>query len=269
MSSTATDWSTDVFRQMKAALHRHRLYPPRWRTHRSSSRCIEAELGRCGSSRCRPKRKASGSPPAAGSAAACAHHRHAVLRRRQLHQRAGAAHRLPGALPDAGDDAWPVGRVQSVAGAEGHLSKAVGVKYYPVHKPDEVGEAFAAAADLSSTAVSARPSCAPPHYRRQGVRTKKMHRLQIRVPCCQLMYPPAHRGESLIVTGLGNPTWDCFAAADNPDYLYSVGRHGSRAADLLGVDGAAEPPHRTRLRRRRNRMGIGSLAVGTRRRRIS
>ena len=31
------------------------------------------------------------------------------------------------------------------------------------------------------------------------------------------------RDGSLIVCGLGSPTWDCFAAGDSPDYLYSWG----------------------------------------------
>ena len=34
------------------------------------------------------------------------------------------------------------------------------------------------------------------------------------------------RDGALIVPGLGSPTWDCFAAGDSDDYLYSWGGMG-------------------------------------------
>ena len=44
-----------------------------------------------------------------------------------------------------------------------------------------------------------------------------------------------HRGTALIVTGLGSPTWDCFAAGDSPEYLYSWGGMGLAVPTALGV----------------------------------
>jgi phosphonopyruvate decarboxylase len=72
----------------------------------------------------------------------------------------------------------------------------------------------------------------------------------------------AHRGSALIVTGLGSPTWDCFAAGDSREYLYSWGGMGLAVPTALGVA----------LAQRGRRvvcitgdgemlMGIGSLAV--------
>jgi phosphonopyruvate decarboxylase len=72
----------------------------------------------------------------------------------------------------------------------------------------------------------------------------------------------ARRGSALIVTGLGSPTWDCFAAGDSPEYLYSWGGMGLAVPTALGVA----------LAQRGRRvvcitgdgemlMGIGSLAV--------
>ena len=49
----------------------------------------------------------------------------------------------------------------------------------------------------------------------------------------------ARRGNSLIVTGLGSPTWDCFAAGDSPEYLYSWGGMGLAVPTALGVATAA------------------------------
>ncbi|MEZ5854000.1 MAG: hypothetical protein R3D67_04355 [Hyphomicrobiaceae bacterium] len=70
--------------------------------------------------------------------------------------------RLPGAVPDAGDDAWAVGRVQSRQLSMGQ-GRAAGAgsgrrEVLPVDRPEEVGEVFgAAAADMASTAASRQP----------------------------------------------------------------------------------------------------------------
>ena len=45
----------------------------------------------------------------------------------------------------------------------------------------------------------------------------------------------AQRGRTLIVPGLGSPTWDCFAAGDSPEYLYSWGGMGLALPTALGI----------------------------------
>ena len=51
------------------------------------------------------------------------------------------------------------------------------------------------------------------------------------------------RGTSLIGRGLGSPTWDCFAAGDSPEYLYSWGGMGLAVPTALGV-ALAQPKRR-------------------------
>lgn len=72
----------------------------------------------------------------------------------------------------------------------------------------------------------------------------------------------AHRGNTLIVPGLGSPTWDCFAAGDTPDFLYSWGGMGLAASTALGV-ALARPDRRVVCVTGDGEitMGIGSLAV--------
>ena len=53
----------------------------------------------------------------------------------------------------------------------------------------------------------------------------------------------AQRGNALIVTGLGSPTWDCFAAGDSPEYLYSWGGMGLAVPTALGI-ALAQPDRR-------------------------
>jgi thiamine pyrophosphate-dependent acetolactate synthase large subunit-like protein len=71
-----------------------------------------------------------------------------------------------------------------------------------------------------------------------------------------------HRGTSLIVTGLGSPTWDCFAAGDSPEYLYSWGGMGLAVPTALGV-AIAQPQRRVVCVTGDGEllMGIGSLGV--------
>jgi phosphonopyruvate decarboxylase len=70
------------------------------------------------------------------------------------------------------------------------------------------------------------------------------------------------RGNALVVPGLGSPTWDCFAAGDSPEYLYSWGGMGLCVPTALGV--ALAQPNRRVLALTGDgemMMGVGSLAV--------
>ncbi|MEO1719357.1 MAG: aldehyde dehydrogenase, partial [Pseudomonadota bacterium] len=44
----------------------------------------------------------------------------------------------------------------------------------------------------------------------------------------------AQRDGALVVPGLGSPTWDCAAAGDSADYLYSWGGMGQAVPTALG-----------------------------------
>jgi thiamine pyrophosphate-dependent acetolactate synthase large subunit-like protein len=70
------------------------------------------------------------------------------------------------------------------------------------------------------------------------------------------------RGTALIVTGLGSPTWDCFAAGDSPEYLYSWGGMGLAVPTALGL-ALAQPARRVVAITGDGEMmmGLGSLAV--------
>jgi phosphonopyruvate decarboxylase len=72
----------------------------------------------------------------------------------------------------------------------------------------------------------------------------------------------ARREGALVVPGLGSPTWDCFAAGDSPDYLYSWGGMGLAVPTALGV-ALARPGRRVLCLTGDGEMmmGIGSLAV--------
>ena len=72
----------------------------------------------------------------------------------------------------------------------------------------------------------------------------------------------SRRGSALVIPGLGSPTWDCFAAGDAPEYLYSWGGMGLAVPTALGV--ALSQPGRRVLCVTGDgemMMGIGSLAV--------
>ena len=70
------------------------------------------------------------------------------------------------------------------------------------------------------------------------------------------------RGDTLVVPGLGSATWDCFAAGDSPDYLYSWGGMGLAVPTALGL-ALAQPDRRVLALTGDGElmMGIGSLAV--------
>jgi phosphonopyruvate decarboxylase len=70
------------------------------------------------------------------------------------------------------------------------------------------------------------------------------------------------RGGSLIVCGLGSPTWDCFAAGDSPEYLYSWGGMGLALPTALGIS-IAQPKRRVVCVTGDGElpMGVGSLGV--------
>jgi thiamine pyrophosphate-dependent acetolactate synthase large subunit-like protein len=71
-----------------------------------------------------------------------------------------------------------------------------------------------------------------------------------------------HRGDALIVPGLGSATWDCFAAGDSPEHLYSWGGMGLCVPTALGL-ALAQPSRRILALTGDGEMmmGIGSLAV--------
>ncbi len=72
----------------------------------------------------------------------------------------------------------------------------------------------------------------------------------------------AERDGALVVPGLGSPTWDCFAAGDSGDYLYSWGGMGLAIPTALGV--ALARPERRVLALTGDgemMMGLGSLSV--------
>lgn len=70
------------------------------------------------------------------------------------------------------------------------------------------------------------------------------------------------RDGALIVPGLGSPTWDCFAAGDSDDYLYSWGGMGLAVPTALGV-AVARPGRRVCCITGDGEMmmGLGSMAV--------
>src|SRR4029079_10982148 len=72
----------------------------------------------------------------------------------------------------------------------------------------------------------------------------------------------ARRDGALVIPGLGSPTWDCFAAGDSPEYLYSWGGMGLALPTALGL-ALAQPDRRVACVTGDGEvmMGIGSLAV--------
>jgi thiamine pyrophosphate-dependent acetolactate synthase large subunit-like protein len=72
----------------------------------------------------------------------------------------------------------------------------------------------------------------------------------------------ARRDGAFIVCGLGSPTWDCFAAGDSPEYLYSWGGMGLAVPTALGV-ALAQPAKRVVCVTGDGEMlmGIGALGV--------
>lgn len=72
----------------------------------------------------------------------------------------------------------------------------------------------------------------------------------------------ARRGEALVVSGLGSPTWDVAAAGDSPRNLYSWGGMGLCVPTALGL-ALAQPSTRVLAITGDGEMmmGIGSLAT--------
>jgi len=70
------------------------------------------------------------------------------------------------------------------------------------------------------------------------------------------------RDGALVIPGLGSPTWDCFAAGDSPEYLYSWGGMGLAVPTALGL-ALAQPDRRVLALTGDGEMmmGIGSLGV--------
>ncbi len=71
-----------------------------------------------------------------------------------------------------------------------------------------------------------------------------------------------HRGDAIVATGLGSPTWDSFAAGDVAENLYSWGGMGLSVATALGL-ALAQPSRRVLAMTGDGEMmmGIGSLGV--------
>ena len=88
---------------------------------------------------------------------------------------------------------------------------------------------------------------------------KTSNRIQRRPLMADLL---ARREGALVVPGLGSPTWDCFAAGDHAEYLYSWGGMGLALPTALGV-ALAQPSRRVLCVTGDGEimMGIGSLAV--------
>ena len=72
----------------------------------------------------------------------------------------------------------------------------------------------------------------------------------------------ARRGDTLVIPGLGSPTWDSFAAGDSPEYLYSWGGMGLAVPTALGI-ALAQPQRRVLALTGDGEMmmGIGSLGA--------
>jgi thiamine pyrophosphate-dependent acetolactate synthase large subunit-like protein len=72
----------------------------------------------------------------------------------------------------------------------------------------------------------------------------------------------AKRNGALVIPGLGSPTWDCCAAGDSAEYLYSWGGMGLAVPTALGV-ALARPERRVLALTGDGEMlmGIGSLGV--------
>jgi phosphonopyruvate decarboxylase len=87
----------------------------------------------------------------------------------------------------------------------------------------------------------------------------KSNKIQRRAFVAELL---AHRGDALIIPGLGSATWDCFAAGDSPNTLYSWGGMGLAVPTALGI-ALAQPGRRVVCVTGDGEMlmGIGSLAV--------
>lgn len=89
--------------------------------------------------------------------------------------------------------------------------------------------------------------------------TNQSNKLQRRPFVAALL---AQRDGALVVPGLGSPTWDCFAAGDSPEYLYSWGGMGLAVPTALGI-ALARPDRRVLALTGDGEMmmGIGSLGV--------
>ncbi|MEZ5843406.1 MAG: thiamine pyrophosphate-dependent enzyme [Hyphomicrobiaceae bacterium] len=72
----------------------------------------------------------------------------------------------------------------------------------------------------------------------------------------------SRRNGTLVIPGLGSPTWDCSAAGDSPEYLYSWGGMGLAVPTALGL-ALAQPSRRVLALTGDGEMlmGIGSLGV--------
>ena len=99
------------------------------------------------------------------------------------------------------------------------------------------------------TSKKGQPAASAPHS----------NKIQRRAFVAELL---GRRGNTMVIPGLGSPTWDCFAAGDSPEYLYSWGGMGLAVPTALGL-ALAQPKRRVLALTGDGEMmmGIGSLGV--------
>src|SRR6185437_16390371 len=190
----------------------------------------------------------------------------AVLRRRQLHQHALAADQLPDAVPDPGDDARRVGRVQSVAGADGqrHARRAgARRRACPSRRPPRGRRRHRRCRRLARLRQPRAGGGAAfsKAYRRKGICEMSEGVLDRRAVAATLL---KDAGDLLVVTGLGSTTYDAGAAGDRDENFYLWGAMGGAAMIGLGL-ALAQPNRRVLVMTGDGEMlmGMGSLASVT------
>src|SRR5882757_6045291 len=114
-----------------------------------------------------------------------------------------------------------------------------------------------------STAVSRQPcccrsGCSEPSFSRIDA-MQEQAKLMRRDVVAQIL---ADRGDILVVTGLGSPTYDCAAAGDHPLNFYLWGAMGSAVTVGLGL-AMAQPKRRVLVITGDGEllMGLGALAT--------
>src|SRR5262249_34579107 len=180
----------------------------------------------------------------------------------QLHQHAVADPRLPFPDADAGDDAWRVGGVQSLAGADGlHRRADAEALRYRCRQSRDAGSGGACGAECDPACLRRRPGRSGADVaeadRPQGLGEVMLER---RAAMATLL---ANRPKNLfVVPGLGSCTWDAFAAGDDDRNFYLWGAMGGAAMIGLGL-ALAKPDLRVAVITGDGEMlmGLGSLAT--------
>src|SRR3954468_12780293 len=189
----------------------------------------------------------------------------AVERGRQLHQHAVADPDPALSLPHAGDHAWRVGRIQSVAGADGvdHAGRlrTLGRQGAAGFEPSRgAGRARGGGrAGLQRAHAHRRPPVAAPDRRQGFHQMSKANLLDRRQVVSTLL---ADRKDVVAVGGLGASTNDMCAAGDHVRNFYLWGGMGGAAMIGLGL-ALAQPklPVLVITGDGEMLMGMGSLAT--------